>query len=254
MGVQEEMASEVEVDKLDEKEVRVEKPVKTEVETKVKEQVKEKTEQQIREKVKEKKGTEEQANRDDATNRASATSYQTGLDVTEMLLPSDNSLPRTENVTHVMIHFTSNVVANPENPYEIQDTYDIFAEHGVSAHYAIDRNGNLYLFVAEDRMAYHAGTGSLSGFPEYTDRLNDYSIGVELLAIGTEEEMDEHLIGYTEAQYATLNHLLQDIDSRHPEMGLDRDFVIGHDEYASDRKSDLGSLFDWNGLEALREN
>lgn len=62
----------------------------------------------------------------------------------------------------------------------------------------------------------------------FTDRLNAYSIGIELLGMGTAEEMetiltpDQYaalaptLAGFTDEQYAALRGLLRDIERRHP--------------------------------------
>lgn len=186
------------------------------------------------------------------------------LEVTEMLLPEENSKPRTEALTHVMIHFSSNVVHNSENPYKIEDIYTTFKEYGVSAHYVIDRNGEIYRFVQDDRVAYHAGKGELADFPEYKDRLNHYSIGIELMGIGTKEEMrafiseevydqlESELIGYTDEQYESLNKLLVAIDEHYLDVKMDREYIIGHDEYAPDRKVDPGELFEWERLEVLK--
>ena len=117
----------------------------------------------------------------------------------------------------------------------------------------------------EDRIAWHAGRGFLDDFPEYTNKLNHYSIGIEFLAIGSRDEMapkylsrsaydrlDPGLIGYTEVQYTAVNELLAEIYNRHPAIVRDRRHVIGHDEYAgirqrpNDPKVDPGSLFDWD--------
>ena len=84
-----------------------------------------------------------------------------------------------------MIHFMSNVVNNPADPYRIEDAEANFREYEVSSHYVIDRSGTIYRFVPEERAAYHAGKGSLPGYPELDDRLNDHSVGIELLAMGT---------------------------------------------------------------------
>lgn len=85
-------------------------------------------------------------------------------------------------------------------------------------------------------------------------------IGIELLAIGTKEEMrfnmsaeeydqiDPDLIGYSEVQYESLNKLLDDIYDRHPAIRRNRMQIVGHDEYAPDRKGDPGSLFDWGKI------
>lgn len=182
------------------------------------------------------------------------------VEIIEYDLPLSNSEKRVEHPTHIVLHFTSNALNNPQDPYLIEDTYDIFKENGVSANYVIGRRGEVYSFVPEDRVAYHAGKGSLSGFPEYENRLNYYSIGIEILAIGTREEMSAmipaenfdlinlDLVGYTEAQYQALNTLIEDIVGRYPGIKKDRAHIVGHDEYSAGRKTDPGSLFDWSKI------
>ncbi|WML27348.1 LysM peptidoglycan-binding domain-containing protein [Neobacillus sp. OS1-33] len=175
-------------------------------------------------------------------------------------LPLQNSKPRTQPITHVVIHFISNAVSKPYDPYNVQDVYRIFINNGVSSHYLIGRSGEVYRLVDENRVAYHAGKGDLPGFPAYKNRLNEYSIGIELLAIGTQDEMlpvmsaqtyqsiAPYNIGYTEAQYRSLNLLLDDIIGRHPFIKRDRQHIVGHDEYAPGRKTDPGKLFDWTRI------
>ena len=182
------------------------------------------------------------------------------IPVTPKLLPSDNSTERTEEVTHVLVHFASNALTKPTDPYRVDDLYTVFKDYGVSAHYVIDRKGEIHLFVEEDRVAYHAGKGELSQYPEYKDVLNYHSIGIELLAMGTREEMipiiseqqfnkvDPSQLGYTDSQYTSLKALIDDIAARHPSIKKDRQHIIGHDEYAPGRKTDPGSLFDWSKI------
>ncbi len=182
------------------------------------------------------------------------------IEIKDMYLPYHNSEERVNPITHVMIHFSSNVTEKPQSPYEIEDIYTILAEYGLSAHFVIDRDGTIYRFVSENRVAYHAGKGSLAKFPSYENNLNDYSIGIELLAIGTKKEMQsfiseevydslpESYIGYTDDQYKSLRKLLNSIHDFYPTIPRNRDHVIGHDEYAPDRKNDPGALFDWSRL------
>jgi N-acetyl-anhydromuramyl-L-alanine amidase AmpD len=182
------------------------------------------------------------------------------LPVIDFYLPPQNSKVRTENITHVMIHFISNAAIKPQDPYNVKDVYRIFLEYGISTHYMIGRNGDIYQLVGEGRVAYHSGTGSLPGFPEYQNRMNEYSIGIELLAVGTRNEMlplmsgetyesiDPSHIGYTDAQYRSLKLLLDDIVKRYPYILRNRKHVLGHDEYASGRKTDPGLLFDWSKI------
>lgn len=178
----------------------------------------------------------------------------------DLLLPERNSEPRNTPITHVIIHFISNAAAKPHDPYDLEDILSLYVEAGVSAHYMIGREGEIYQLVPEDRIAYHAGKGHLPNFPHYRDRLNDYAIGIELMAVGTKDEMRAMLddarydairpahVGFTDAQYDALDRLLDDILTRYPAIERNRDHIIGHEEYAPGRKTDPGSLFDWDRL------
>ncbi len=188
--------------------------------------------------------------------------YVSTVEITEDLLPDENSRERTEDITHIVLHFMSNVVATPDSPYEFEDIKNIFLDYGVSAHYVIDRDGEIYLLVDENRVAYHAGEGEWDNNEIYTNKLNNFSIGIEILAIGTYEEMQMYLheetynnipeenIGYTEEQYEALDELITDILERNENIVFDRNHILGHDEYTPG-KTDPGELFDWSriGLE-----
>jgi len=175
------------------------------------------------------------------------------------LLPLNLSEPRKKPISHVVIHFMSNASNKPKDPYIMNDIVQLFKSYGVSSHYVIDREGNIHQLVEENRVAYHAGRGKLPGFPETDQHLNHYSIGIELLAIGTKDEMKSMMeeskysqihpshIGYTERQYESLKKLLLDIHSRHPQVLLNRDYIVGHQEY-SPQKTDPGVLFDWTKI------
>jgi N-acetyl-anhydromuramyl-L-alanine amidase AmpD len=182
--------------------------------------------------------------------------------------PNRRSRPRGDrNVSHVVLHFMSNVTRNQRDPYDIEQVRQIFVDNELSAHYLIARDGLVVKLVEEDRVAWHAGKGSLDDFSDYQDKLNNYSIGIEFLAIGSRDEMapkylshsaydrlDPGLIGYTEEQYRAVNELLAEIYERHPAVVRDRRHIIAHDEYAgprqrpADPKVDPGSLFDWNRI------
>lgn len=185
--------------------------------------------------------------------------WDSDINTIDMLLPNKNSKPRHTPPTHIVLHFISDAYNNQKNPYEIDDVYSILEEYKLSAHYVIGRDGEIYLFTPENRVAYHAGSGELSNYPKYENKLNNYSIGIEILAIGTKEEMipiitaerfnliDPSLLGYTDPQYESLNLLIDDILNRHVFIKRDRDHIIGHDEY-NPEKTDPGSLFDWSKI------
>ena len=170
----------------------------------------------------------------------------------------DYSWEREFDTEYVMIHFTSAVMLSRDNPYDIAAMRKIFEDGGVSIHYLIDREGGIYCYMPETRAAWHAGKGTFADDERLTDKMNKYSVGIELLAIGSENDMaqylskgeyrslDKSLIGYTDAQYESLSRLVKDICERNS-IPFDRDHIIGHEEYNL-QKSDPGELFDWDRL------
>ncbi len=179
--------------------------------------------------------------------------------VEDYLLPlEDYSWRREHAPEYVMLHFTSAVTVNPKDPYDLTEVRKIFTDYGVSIHYLLDRDGTVYCYVPEDLVAWHAGAGSFAGDEKYTNKMNHYAIGIEILAIGSQEDMsiyltpsgydalDDSLLGYTDAQYAALRQLVADICQRNG-IPMDRAHVIGHEDY-SPKKNDPGDLFDWDRL------
>lgn len=168
------------------------------------------------------------------------------------------SRPRKHLPEMVMLHFTSAVVLTPEDPYDGERVRQIFLDYGVSVHYIVDREGGVTCYVPEELVAYHAGTGTWDGVEAYTNAMNEYAIGIEIMAIGSVSDMASYLtpaeygrlakddIGFTDAQYRTLAALVQDICARNG-IPFDREHIIGHEEY-SPGKSDPGELFDWGRL------
>lgn len=180
--------------------------------------------------------------------------------MTDRLLPlAVYSEPRVHEVSHIVIHSMSLVTIAPEDPFNIQNIWQLFYDTEVSAHFVIDREGVIHRFVDDGRKAHHAGKGTWAGDDRYTDSLNAYSVGIELLGIGTAEEMQQYItgeqyaaldpqwIGYTDAQYAALNELVDFLCARYPAIRRDRQHILAHSEY-SPAKTDPGSLFDWGRL------
>ena len=170
----------------------------------------------------------------------------------------DYSWVREFPVEKVVVHFTSAVVNYPEDPYNMELIRNIFVDSGLSVHYIIDRDGTVYCYMPESRAAWHAGKGTFGGDEKYTNSMNKYSVGIELVAIGSEKDMsqylhpdeykaiDESLIGFTDEQYTSLTALIKDICQRN-KIEFSRENVIGHDEY-NEAKSDPGELFEWSRL------
>ena len=113
----------------------------------------------------------------------------------------------------------------------------------VSAHFFIERSGNVWQFVSCQDRAWHAGQSSFQG----RDNCNDYSIGIEL------EGIEGGL--FEDAQYESLQALLAALPEAYPINA-----VTGHEHIAPGRKADPGAGFDWarlarcTSLQVLMEN
>ncbi len=161
------------------------------------------------------------------------------------------------DIEYIMIHAISDAAANPRNPYDVTRIRSIFDEYGVEAHYLIDREGTIYQFVQDDRIARHAGAGTWNNEPRLTNAMNRYSIGIELMGVGTREEMKDVIgplantlvksadRGYTEAQYLALDLLLHHLQALYQ---IPAEKIISHQAYDPGRKWDPGELFDWTRI------
>ena len=159
---------------------------------------------------------------------------------------------------YVMIHFCSAVVNHRNDPYNMEYVRQTFVDADVSIHYILDRDGTVYCYTSEDRAAWHAGKGTWLDDPKYTNKMNYYSIGIEVVGMGSYSDMsgyltkkeyealDPELLGFTDAQYTSLKALVEDICGRY-DIPMDRQHIIGHQEY-SPKKKDPGELFDWSRI------
>lgn len=203
-----------------------------------------------------------------AETTPSSVSTTSPLRVQDWLISEKVSRPRSSSakVDTVIIHFVSDVIENPDRPYDPARVREIFSRFTVSAHYLIDRDGTIYRLVPEERAAFHAGTGKLPHNPDRPGNMNDYSIGIEILAVGSAKDMaiykgfdyekfaKEHpdLVGFTDAQYEALNALLDDIIRRRPAIRRDARHILGHSDVDPKRKTDPGELFDWTRIGVKR--
>ena len=105
----------------------------------------------------------------------------------------------------------------------------------VSAHFFIERTGNVWQFVSGDDRAWHAGKSSFAG----RENCNDYSVGIEL------EGIEGGL--FEDAQYDSLLALLAALQAAYPIAA-----VTGHEHIAPGRKADPGAGFDWARLRRRR--
>lgn len=148
-------------------------------------------------------------------------------------LPSPNHGPRPEGVgvELLVLHYTgmptaADALARLTDPAS-----------NVSAHYTVDEDGSVYVHVAEERRAWHAGVSRWRD----RDDVNSRSIGVEIVNPG-------HEFGYRlfpVAQMEAVAALSADVLKRH---GLSPADVVAHSDIAPARKQDPGELFDWPWL------
>jgi N-acetyl-anhydromuramyl-L-alanine amidase AmpD len=163
-------------------------------------------------------------------------------------------------IEYIMLHFSSDAAAHPESPYNVDRVIGTLARAGASAHYLIDREGNVYRLVKETRTAWHAGKGTLPWNTNHVGGMNAVSVGIEMMNISTWHDMRKFIskktydkvakkdIGYTDAQYKSLNLLLADVRSRWPQIKMDRHHIIAHSTYLPKDRTDPGELFDWTRI------
>ncbi|WP_299976776.1 1,6-anhydro-N-acetylmuramyl-L-alanine amidase AmpD [uncultured Pseudoteredinibacter sp.] len=120
------------------------------------------------------------------------------------------------------------------------------AELQVSAHFLIERSGQVIQFVDIFERAWHAGQSIYEG----RENCNDFSIGVEL------EGCDDQC--YSPEQYQALAELSFQLIELCPSMRAKLPslaskvagfHICGHSDIAPERKTDPGPYFDWLSYE-----
>ncbi len=129
----------------------------------------------------------------------------------------------------IIIHSSYDAISS--DPYSLSGLISEYKQYGVSPHYLIDRQGNVYRLVAEKNIAYHAGESQV---PDGRTGVNNFSIGIEL--------MNKEDAKFTDSQYASLKNLIADIKSRYKIK-----YVLGHDQIAPGRKTDPWN-FSWDKI------
>ncbi|TGY89999.1 N-acetylmuramoyl-L-alanine amidase [Marinicauda algicola] len=112
-------------------------------------------------------------------------------------------------------------------------------EAGVSAHYMVEEDGEVFRLVAEDKRAWHAGVSAWRGIED----VNSASVGIEIVNGGHEFGLPP----FPEAQIEAVIELCRDVMGRH---GIAARDVVGHSDIAPARKADPGERFPWRHLAA----
>ncbi|KTB65655.1 N-acetyl-anhydromuranmyl-L-alanine amidase [Pseudomonas viridiflava ICMP 13104] len=143
-----------------------------------------------------------------------------------LLVIHNISLPPAQFKTGKVQAFFQNRLDTTEHPY-----FAGIADLRVSAHFLIERDGDVIQFVSCLDRAWHAGVSSFDG----REGCNDFSIGIELE--GTDEQP------FSEAQYHALIDLTRQL--RKAFVAITPERICGHSDIAPGRKTDPGPCFDW---------
>ncbi|WP_397451384.1 1,6-anhydro-N-acetylmuramyl-L-alanine amidase AmpD [Pseudomonas sp. NA-150] len=143
-----------------------------------------------------------------------------------LLVIHNISLPPAQFKTGKVQAFFQNKLDVTEHPY-----FEGIADLRVSAHFLIEREGEVTQFVSCLERAWHAGVSNFQG----RETCNDFSIGIELE--GTDDQP------FTDAQYAALIALTGQLQAAFPAITTQR--ICGHSDIAPGRKTDPGPCFDW---------
>lgn len=175
--------------------------------------------------------------------------------------PNFNQRPSVDDVSLLVIH---NISLPPgqfggkhiesffcnQLDCDAHEYFATIAELQVSAHFLIERSGELIQFVNVFDRAWHAGLSTYAG----RENCNDFSIGVEL------EGCDDQ--AYSDAQYQSLAKLSRELMLlcpglvNKPQGGKQHSSrlaavnVCGHSDIAPGRKTDPGPFFDWSRFES----
>jgi len=166
-------------------------------------------------------------------------------EVTKVPSPNFDERPLDTDISLIVVHcislppeqfggaYIDQLFCNQLNPEQHPYFKQIY-QTKVSAHLLIKRNGDLTQYVAFNQRAWHAGVSEFQG----RKKCNDYSIGIELEGVETQE--------YTDEQYKQLNRIIKSLLNHYP--SLSRQAIVGHSDIAPGRKTDPGNSFDWDKI------
>lgn len=135
----------------------------------------------------------------------------------------------TRKIDTIIVHSTYCVGSS--DPFDLDCALSQFKDYGVSSHYIIDRDGDIYQLVKENNIAYHAGTSQV---PDGRKNVNDFSIGIEVVNSENSKPTSE--------QYQSLKNLIKNIKQKYSIK-----YVLGHKDIAPGRKTDPWN-FDWGKI------
>ena len=146
---------------------------------------------------------------------------------------------------------------------DLPRSLDIFLNGGVSPHYMIDEDGNVYHMVSDYNRAYHAGAGLLKYGSKYNNSvedkllrgsnkegelgkgsgdMNSWSIGIE--------NVNDAVSPFTFEQTRANIYLHEKLVN---ELGINPKNLLGHADWAPGRKIDPSPYYDWRALATAAE-
>ena len=144
------------------------------------------------------------------------------------------SLPPRQFGTGDILRFFQNQLDYCRDPF-----YQQIKDLRVSAHFFINRAGEITQLVATCHRAWHAGVSSYKN----RNNCNDYSIGIEL-----EGDDDSP---FEESQLRALANLSRRLIAIYPAVKTPQGLrITGHADISPRRKTDPGPYFDWQGFSA----
>lgn len=149
---------------------------------------------------------------------------------------------KLRSVDGAVIHFISDRYRHPDDPFSIDNIYDLMVELGLSYHRIYPREGEPVEFVPPELEAWHAGKSRLNG----RDYCNRFTRGYALVGMPGVEYTDSQII-----------YLAQDTAQDMTQHMYTTDDIAGHDAvreawnqaHPSKRakpKPDPGELFPWS--------
>lgn len=139
---------------------------------------------------------------------------------------SPNYADRILTIKYLIIHYT-------EMPFKDALQKLTSKDAGVSAHYLIKEDGEIFRLVNDDKIAWHAGVSSWYG----QESLNSNSIGIELDNLGN--------CIFAEKQMQSCIELCKFLSKKYD---IQPQNIIAHSDVAPSRKIDPGIFFDWQLL------
>ena len=136
-----------------------------------------------------------------------------------------------KNIQFIVIHYTG-MQSVRASISRLQNT-----KSKVSSHYLIDRNGEIYRIVNDNKVAWHAGKSKWKNYKN----LNSYSIGIEIQNRG-------HSIKYQKFPSIQISSLVKLIKMLMKKYNIKSQNILGHSDIAPFRKKDPGEKVPWKNL------